>query len=168
MKTTKISQRKVIGIGLLEIMLVLSIMSLIITLATRYFIVTAASQKTNEAVEMVNNIATAGERWLVAHNDYSELTSLEDIQNRNFFPETISDTSGNPWGGSITVSGSKNSMVIELGGIPSANCLSLANKLLPATCDPTYKATDFCDTKDASSSFAIKITQPNTCYGTPK
>lgn len=153
-------RQKIVGIGLLELTLALSVIAIIITLATRYFIITTASQKTNEAAEMIANLAVAGEKWLVTHNDYDDLTKLQDLQDRNYFPKTVEN---NPWGGNITVIGKGNTLSITLSGIPQTNCLSLAQKLLSATCDTTYKAEDFCGT-NTPADYKIQIIQPKTCY----
>ena len=89
------------GIGLLELMLVLAIISMLTVAAVRYFSIVSASIRIEQAMEMVSAIRAAGERWKVGNDNYNSFTGLKDFVDRGFLPSIYSSIK-NPWGGTIT------------------------------------------------------------------
>jgi Tfp pilus assembly protein PilV len=152
---------------LIEVMLSLSIMAIIILAATRYFAVTESVKKVNDAVQIVQNIFAAGERWTTTHrsysnNDGSDMT-LQDLIDRGL-PERIKY---NPWGGEVAVTGSDTNLTIALEDITKGSCLNLANKLRGSSCDQDTLPDTYCGGKKPGAqpdTFTLTFQQHLKCH----
>ncbi|QLH43968.1 MAG: prepilin-type N-terminal cleavage/methylation domain-containing protein [Coxiellaceae bacterium] len=115
------------GIGLLELMLSLAIISVIIIMATRYYDMAHLSRRVNDTVSMIQTLRSASERWLVSHPDYADI-SVENLQERNLLP---SDFGKNPFGGDITIESgndANNQIEITVTKIPVTACKTLLDR----------------------------------------
>jgi len=115
------------GIGLLELMLALAIISVLLVAATRYFSSTNSSQKVNAAANILQAVINASEDYKMSHNDKYTDISLSNIA--SLLPSDFSTTSGNPWGGGVDVNpkdGDNSTIVLTLSGIaPAVDCTAL-------------------------------------------
>lgn len=68
-------RKKVLGIGLLELMLSLSIIAILLVMATRYYLVTSYSNKLNRLTEEISQIQGAVYTWKGTKSDYTDLTA---------------------------------------------------------------------------------------------
>lgn len=112
------------GIGLLELMLALAIISVLLVAATRYFASTDSSRKVNDAVNMLQAVINASEDWRTSKNSYADI-SLTELEKQGLLPNW-GDTS-NPWGGGIIVAGTATSITLKLTNVPQKDCLSLSS-----------------------------------------
>ncbi|HEV2613699.1 MAG TPA: type 4 pilus major pilin [Gammaproteobacteria bacterium] len=130
------------GIGLLELMLSLSIIAILLVMATRYFMVANESQKLNNAVSEVNGIAGGAANYDLSYPGYAGMTMTKLIDGR-FVPGSLggSDTNGtgaNPWGGNLEVPTptAGQGFVVKVTGVPflgddanTTTCKKLANMI---------------------------------------
>jgi len=98
------------GIGLLELMLSLAIIAILLIMATRYYGAASRSEKVNEGVALVQNIAAASAQWKAGHANYDKITAKALIES-GMIPKQYVDTGDintgttiiTPWPG-VTVS----------------------------------------------------------------
>ena len=156
---------KSIGVSLIEIMLVISILTIITLMSTRYFYVTRNAQRATEAAETVKYIVAASERWLATNTDYTNLT-LQALVDRDYLPASFDNKNNpsNPWGGGIIVSGAGNTLTISLTNLDSKGCIAVASNLLHEACDQTTAPVAFCTPVGVFSNYTATITIPQTCY----
>lgn len=128
------SQLKQRGIGLLELMLSLSIIAILLVMATRYFVMANESQKINNALSIVNGFAGAAAQYAVTTHTYSGMT-IKNLIEGNYLPASFGGDStqtgvgANPWGGNLTLNvPSSNSFTLTLTSIPMGTTQS------PTTC----------------------------------
>jgi len=124
--------RKIKGIGLLELMLALAVISVLLVAATRYFSSTSSSQKVNAAAEMLQVAINASEDVRMSDGKYSAIPSddkaIEFLIGRGLIPDTWKkDASVNPWGGGINVTGHSNPehVTLILSNVPTEECMAL-------------------------------------------
>lgn len=117
------------GIGLLELMLALAIISVLLVAATRYFASTDSSRKVNDAANMLQAVINASEDVRTSGNSYAAITSIDILQQRGLVPENwIAKSTPNPWGGEITVDGTAGtSITLTLTNVPQTDCKSLSD-----------------------------------------
>lgn len=140
------------GIGLLELMLALAIISMLTVAAVRYFSVVSASSRVEQAMEMVSAIRAAGERWKVGNDDYTS-ASIGEFVARGFLPGVYSKIT-TPWGG--VISAAKNTdptkLDIKFTNVPTkADCFNLVNRIQSLGCTPDPSATSCTDAKDVTA-----------------
>lgn len=130
------------GIGLLELMLSLSIIAILLVMATRYFMVANESQKLNNAISEVNGIAGGAANYNLSYPGYADINMQKLIEGR-FIPASLggSDQNGtgaNPWGGNISVANGSagQGFTVTFTGIPTdgndpntTTCQKLANMI---------------------------------------
>lgn len=120
------------GIGLLELMLSLSIIAILLVMATRYFLQANEQQKINNAISQLNGIAGAEACYFQAMSPPGYTNKLTDLVNANCLPAGINGSS-NPWGGSISISDTAP-LTIKMSPVPTDNgtpdtCHKLANTI---------------------------------------
>lgn len=118
--------KKLRGIGLLELMLALAIISVLLVAATRYFASTDSSRKVNDAANMLQAVINASEDSRAANNSYAKITELKDLQDQGLLPSWT--TTSNPWGGDIQVKRSDDdgtSITMTLTNVREEDCKSL-------------------------------------------
>ena len=119
------------GIGLLELMLSLAIISVLLVMATRYYKTARHGQQVNDGLSLVNATVAASENWVVGKSNYQGI-DVQELVNQGLLPADIGDgSSGSPWHTKITVASMNNDSQVEidLENIPTSACNSLKNKL---------------------------------------
>lgn len=120
-------KKKILGISLLEILLSLSIITIILVSALRYYTVASFEQKLNDATDMIQGLRSAAPRWLLSHDDYKDI-SVANLKYLNLLPERFGT---HPWHGVIGITGSNQNpgmYVINLDKIPFNACNDLKNR----------------------------------------
>lgn len=110
-------RRKQRGIGLLELMLSLSIIAILLVMATRYYDNASYSNKINNGISQVNAIAAAMYNYKNVHGNYT--ATIQDLINDGWLPTTFSAANANPWGGSLAVSSPGNGFTVQVNAIPN-------------------------------------------------
>jgi competence protein ComGC len=128
------------GIGLLELMLSLSIIAILLVMATRYFMVANESQKLNNAVSEVNGIAGGAANYDLSFPGYEGI-SISTLVNGRFIPGSLAGPNNdgigtNPWGGNLSVDLNAPGFRVTVTGVPSdgvdqktTTCQKLANMI---------------------------------------
>jgi len=136
---------KLRGIGLLELMLALAIISILLVAATRYFASTDSSRKVNAAADMLQMVINASEDYRMDKNSYKDI-SLDNL--KSLLPSDFKASTGNPWGGGISVepTDSGASVTLTMTKVPVKDGLSLTElmakkKVTDGKCDATGTAT---------------------------
>ncbi len=141
------SNRKNKGIGLLELMLSLAIIAILLIMATRYYLVTSRSQKTDEGVALVNALIAGAEDYRGDRPTFEGLTDISILVNQGSIAKSYVLSTGTvttPWAApsttDVAVSKSDTTRVtISLKTIPATGCNALANKFsdIGGTCSAT-------------------------------
>jgi Tfp pilus assembly protein FimT len=121
------------GIGLLELMLSLSIIAVLLVMATRYYLAARQEQQVNNAISMIHGIVAGTANWALGQQSggYAGV-SITELATGNFIPTSFNG-SGNgggadPWGGDLKVtSSSSNSYQVTMSNVPTAACNYLPN-----------------------------------------
>lgn len=98
-----ISSHKCKGIGLLELMLALVVISTLIVMATRYYESASQSQKLAQTVADIRSVVAAERKWRVGQNLATATPpSISTLTSMGLLPKEWGDGSGaNAWGGAI-------------------------------------------------------------------
>jgi type II secretory pathway pseudopilin PulG len=100
---------KVRGIGLLELMLSLSIIAILLIMATRYYLVTSFSQKLNQATAQITQLQSASYSWKGQKGNYNPAggtpISAPELINAGLIAQgdISSGNIVNPWSKTITI-----------------------------------------------------------------
>ncbi len=119
----KLKQR---GIGLLELMLSLAIISILLVMATRYYKSARQAQQVNDAISLVQGIAGATANWVIGEEGYNKLTSISMLVSEGYLPK---GSERDPWQGKTEVLGTSSTVKVTLNDVPYAACLSLQKKI---------------------------------------
>lgn len=138
--------KKHLGIGLLELMLSLAIISVLLVMATRYYRVARQGQQVNDAISEIHAIIAACENWITGgQSDFTELSAngVKKLIDNGYLPE---GSEKNPWHGSILVGAGENpnQVKITMNNIPAKACFDLAAKLNSNTASPQGDASSHC------------------------
>lgn len=88
--------RKCLGIGILELMLALSIIAVLIVLATRYYNTTRTQQQISQAVADIQAIVGAANSFIIGRPETGFTgIDLDDLYDAGLLPENIAQTSPN-------------------------------------------------------------------------
>lgn len=140
MKFMSTVKRKQSGISLLEVLLSLSIISIILVMATRYFFIATESNRINLVRQQVGSVIAAISSWKNQNPVYDGL-SISSLYNDGFLAKSTSIVQAgdqvslyDPWGKVIVVSSVQNRADITLT-LPNLNdCKKLKNSFNDATC----------------------------------
>lgn len=157
------SNRKNKGIGLLELMLSLAIIAILLIMATRYYLVTSRSQKTDEGVALVNALIAGAEDYRGDRSTFEGLTGISILVNQGSIAKSYVSGSvvTTPWSApsttDVAVAGDKTRVTISLKTIPATGCNALANKFsdIGGTCSVSGQAT-------GSGTFTLTYPQKTT------
>lgn len=116
------------GISLLEVLLSLSVIAIILVMATRYYKSAQQSQQASNALSILSGIVTAETQYAAANgNQYATGTINKDhpLVKNGYLPSNFGT---DPWGGTITIGTvSAGGYSITLSGpIPTQTCSILA------------------------------------------
>ena len=142
------------GIGLVEVLLSVTIISVILVMATRYFYTALNTQRVNHTVSEVASLVSALQAWDRGNSDFSGLGSegILNLYNAGFISKTndlvtTADGNGtvnaatlyNAWSLPITVSGQVGSATISTSFAKATQCSAVASNFAGATCSETYQ-----------------------------
>lgn len=162
------------GIGLLELMLSLAIIAVLIIMVTRYFSPASLAQQTNDTVDTIQAIATAGQRWLLTNDTYSTGPNqvLTDFVARNYLPDSFLNLQDS-WGGDVTVTGNNSGsndahfagpyLSVQMTNLTQEACNTLQAKCVSLTCG---SGSDYISCQSGGgpqASFTFIINVPSTC-----
>lgn len=114
------------GIGLLEIMLVLSIAAVIIILSARYYQTTRQNQNTANTISIIGDIHKAAMTYAKRKDYDSSTLNLPKLVESGLL--SLSQAQ-NPWGGSVVLSPEGNQAKIVFSGLPNTSCEDLSVRL---------------------------------------
>lgn len=123
---------KQIGIGLLELMLSISIIIVLLVMATRYYQTTHLSEQVNTALGIVQSMRGASAQYAAGQKNGYDGISMPVLQQWGLVPSDLGDGSGtDPWGGNISVApvNGGSGFQIQLTQLPNGACNSLPGKL---------------------------------------
>jgi len=127
----KRSQR---GISLLEIMLSLAIITIILVIATRFFLVTNTNSQANNAYDQVIGIRGAATNFL--NDSPSGTLSIANLVSGGYLPKSYGGAAGdgkgaNPWSGDLAAAaGTKaRTYTVTVSSVPSGACTILRGRL---------------------------------------
>lgn len=143
MKQCNVPLFKQLGISLLEVLLSLSIITIILIMATRYFFAATNNNKLNIAISQVGGLVTAAHNWKGVKTSFYGLTLqvLYDTGKLESFPGlddskasqiAVDDLWGDPF---IIKHTAQNRAYIKVRLPSSGNCQALANAYAGAICD---------------------------------
>ena len=167
MKISKI--KKQLGLGLLELTLVLAIIAVILIMATRFYASSAESRKIADASDQVNIIQNAVNQWLLTHSDFSGLNQanvFQDFVNRNYLPPFYVNTPRDPWGGNISAKIDTKtipSIKVILTNLPESSAKKLQMQYKSLLCQSKYYTDGNPAISSNGKSWDIDFFFPNTC-----
>ena len=129
------------GISLLEVLLSLSIIAIILVMATRYFFVASNNDRINTARQQLGSVIAAIHSWKDQNPQYNNNLTISSLYGDGFLAKSSSLVmSGSqaalydPWGQEITISSSTESATIQLVLPKLSDCKSLQNSFKDAEC----------------------------------
>jgi len=155
-------RKRIFGISLLELVLALTVITTLITLALRYYPVATSAKNVNDAVKMADMVISAAENWQLTYGDYGNdttcITGTQSLIDRGWLPTDFATASANPWGGNITVV-SRNAeggctkavdstrITVTLSKLPQNACTMINNFLQQKNFCPAVPTTNPCPTQ---------------------
>lgn len=129
------------GISLLEVMLSLSIIAIILVMATRYFFVASSSQNVNKMRRQVSALNSAVAGWKIANATYTPLNTdgVKAVADAGHLAKSsdYDATAGvlsNPWGAPITLAATATTYTVTSVLGNANDCNSLVVSFPSATC----------------------------------
>jgi type II secretory pathway pseudopilin PulG len=120
------------GIGLLELMLSISIIAILLVMATRFYMSAKQSEQVADTASHVTGIISGAANYANGNNnDYSNISLLKLVQG-GYIPPVLcgGDTSTcpglNPFRGTTTVTGTTTNYIITMNSLPTNICPSIA------------------------------------------
>ncbi len=131
-----------LGISLLEVLLSLSIIAIILVMATRYFFVATNNNKINTAIGQVGGIVAAAHNWKGIRASFTgisvqelynsgQLENFPGIDNSSTTSISVNDLWGDPYAITATTG---NKVTISITLPTTGNCEALSNAYTGATC----------------------------------
>lgn len=126
-------KRKITGIGLLELMLALAIIAMMMVAASKYYQSTQVARRAQVAVESVQAIYAAGERYLMDVGSFNFATdaAIDGFIAAGYLSNDFK-SNANPWGGAIKANGAlcnNRCLAITFEQVPHNDCENVALKL---------------------------------------
>lgn len=130
------------GISLLEVLLSLSIIAIILVMATRYFFVANNNDKINVVRQEVGSLVAAINAWKNQNPQYSPDLTISQLSQDGFLANSRSLSSDkttlyDPWGDPIQLSVTGNSAQITVSLPKSSDCNALQNSYPDGSCQDT-------------------------------
>lgn len=149
--TQNLTSKQNKGIGLLELLLVLTVIASIVVASSRYYFTTRDSTRVTQTIHVVNDIRDASFQWLQMNNvaDFSSLgnesVALGKLVDAGFLPESYrSGDNLSPWptqDRKVHITSSTTALEIKINLIPATACTDLAAKfqkaMVNAECNTT-------------------------------
>lgn len=129
--------RKMAGVTLLEIMLVLAIAAMIIVMSVRYYQSANTSQQANNTLSQIQSIAAASDSLAQATGTYSASVSTNAIK-----PLLPANGLTTPWGSTIEITNAgTNSYSVTIPQMPAGVCGIITSQL---NANAHFKVTSAC------------------------
>lgn len=128
---------KNLGISLLEVLLSLSIIAIILVMATRYYFVANNNNKINTSVNQVGGVVAAAQNWKGVNADFTGVSvqALYDAGQLTNFPgiKISGDTAtmSDMWGGAINVSSTTGGGAQITADLPNSQVCQALVKAFP-------------------------------------
>ena len=129
------------GISLLEVLLSLSIIAIILVMATRYFFVASNNDRINTVRQQLGSLVAAVHSWKDQNPQYNNNLTISALYEDGFLARSSSlVVSGNqaslydPWGQEITINSGTDSATIKLALPKLSDCKTLQNSFKDANC----------------------------------
>jgi len=116
------------GIGLLELMLALAIIAMLMVAASKYYKNTQMARKVQIAVESVQALYTAGERWVQDGGAYGDAFTIANLVTDGYLPGDFA-SSANPWGTIAVAAVDTTHFKATFGTVPFDACNNISAKL---------------------------------------
>jgi len=151
------SRNKISGMGLLELLLALTVIAILLVMATRYYKSAKESQRIGEAVSMMSTIFRGGADYSIAHNHTYTGISLKALADNGDIPGSfcgnrVTCPGLNPWNSTITV-GETNpagGYIVKMFGVPEVTCDNAAAIINTSLSNaPVGNSKALCDNKTA-------------------
>lgn len=113
------------GIGLLELMLSLALISILTLSALHYYHSVRLSQRVGATVDLVQSVLAAVEQRLVVPHGLDQV-SVPFLIKRQLMPAALAK---NAWGGDVVVSKGEVGVTVRLIGLPIQACRQIQSKL---------------------------------------
>lgn len=127
------------GISLLEVLLSLSIIAIILVMATRYFFVANNNDKVNMVRQEVGSVIAAVNAWKNQNPQYSADLTIAQLSQDGFLANSHSlstdkSTLYDPWGDPIQLSVTGNAAQITVTLPKPSDCTALQNSYPDGSC----------------------------------
>ncbi len=135
-------KRRQLGISLLEVMLSLSIIAVVLVMATKYFFMASDSERVNQARAQIASVMAAATGWETGNNDLNQLT-ISSLVDERYLAKTTDVTGGegaeslvSPWKTAVEIVGDPSSGGRAISMVVASNptCLKLAGSFSNASC----------------------------------
>lgn len=136
----KIPQKLMKGISLLEVLLSLSIIAIILVMATRYFFVASNNNKVNTVRQEIGSLIAGITSWKNENPLYSPSLTIQALYNAGFLANSNSLSTDksilyDPWGGTINLAVAQDTGATISDTLPTAaECTSLLNSYPDGNC----------------------------------
>lgn len=136
-------KRFIRAISLLEVLLSLSIIAIILVMATRYFFVASNNDKVNILRQQIGSLVAAVNSWKNQNPQYTSDLTIAELSNEGFLANSRSlsndkSTLYDPWGDAITLTSVEGQGAQITVNMPKASdCDALQNSYPDGTCSET-------------------------------
>lgn len=123
------------GISLLEVMLSLSIIAIVLTMAVRYFAIVSRDSQYNQAVQIIGEIQQGVVKCATNLGDGCTATTVglpELYTTYGYISKPTSALKTDPWGG--TLSYAPATTTLTMTAVPTFYCTRIQNQYPGATC----------------------------------
>lgn len=135
-----------LGISLLEVLLSLTIISIILVMATRYFFLATNNDRINMTRQQIGSVVAAIHGWKNQNPEYIPNLDLSVLYNTGMLTKSTSmEVKGqapnatvtlyDPWGEKIFVAGATDHATVQVAMPKNSDCVALQNSYPEGTCD---------------------------------
>jgi hypothetical protein len=127
-----VKQLRQCGIGLLELMLSLTVIALLLVMASQYYGTVRTNYRVHEGLGIIHAVYVASESWL-QNNPTIPASPLSGFTKNGSLPSDFDPTNPspllNPWGGDLKAAGKDQTITITMSNVPTTDCNNLTAKL---------------------------------------
>lgn len=120
------------GIGLLELMLSIIVITAVILGATKYYLVAKEAMRITQAQEVVSNVGAAAYKWVEGYANFSKFPTQKDeigtLVTAGLLPGKYNQPGISPWGGKLITSSDADALRVGFAGLPTKACAILKAK----------------------------------------
>ena len=132
-------QKHIKAISLLEVLLSLSIIAIILVMATRYFFVAANNDKVNELRQQIGAVVAGVNAWKNQNPQFSPSLTIAQLYTDGFLAKSSSLSSDDatlydPWGDQISLTATGTAAQITVTMPKKSDCNAILNSYPDGTC----------------------------------